>query len=134
MKRVIQFSVILFIILHFLPVHAERERAEVWYRDIWCGVNGGEAEVILRDLTRVDCVTETHAVEFDFGDKWAEAIGQSLHYSHLTGKRAGIVLIIETEADERYWDRINADIDYWRLPIDTWSDGDGMELRFIERH
>jgi len=29
----------------------------------------------LPDKTRIDCLTTTHAVEHDFGSKWAEAIG-----------------------------------------------------------
>lgn len=55
----------------------------------------GEIEVRLKDGTRVDCLTETHAIEYDFAHKWAEAIGQALHYSALTGKKAGIVIIVD---------------------------------------
>jgi hypothetical protein len=45
------------------------------------GFNRGEAhrgqvEVVLPDGTRCDCLTETHAIEFDFGRGWGEAIGQ----------------------------------------------------------
>ena len=36
-----------------------------------------------------------HAIEFDFAEKWAESIGQALHYSFMTGKRAKVVLILE---------------------------------------
>jgi len=53
----------------------------------------GVIEYRLSDRTRVDCLTDSHAIEYDFSHKWAEAIGQSLHYSLMTGKRAGIVLI-----------------------------------------
>lgn len=55
--------------------------------------------MVLQDGTRCDCITATHAIEFDFAHKWAEAIGQSLHYAGLTGKRAGIVLIGTTATD-----------------------------------
>lgn len=77
------------------------------------------------DGTRCDCLTETHAVEFDFGEKWSEAIGQSLYYSLQTGKKAGIVLIIETIKDRKYWIRLNTTIDQFKLPIDTWAVGEG---------
>jgi hypothetical protein len=60
-------------------------------------------------------------VEFDFGTKWAEAIGQSLYYSLQTGKRAGIGLIIEAPTDRKYWIRLNTTIDHFKLPIDTWE-------------
>ncbi|RWD31323.1 MAG: hypothetical protein EOS22_04685 [Mesorhizobium sp.] len=33
------------------------------------------------DGTRTDCISDTHAIEVDFSDKWAESIGQALHYS-----------------------------------------------------
>lgn len=33
------------------------------------------------DRTRTDCISDTHAIEVDFSEKWAEAIGQALHYS-----------------------------------------------------
>ena len=38
----------------------------------------------------------TPAIEFDFGNNWAETVTQGLHYSVLTKKKAGIVLILET--------------------------------------
>ncbi len=49
------------------------------------------------DNTRIDCLTQEYAIEFDFAEKWAESIGQSLYYSYLTNKKAGIVLISENE-------------------------------------
>ena len=48
------------------------------------------------DGTRCDILTDTHAIEVDFADKWAEAIGESLNYAIQTGKKADIVLV-ETE-------------------------------------
>ena len=42
------------------------------------------------DGTRCDILTDTHAIEVDFADKWAEAIGQSLKYATQTGKKAGM--------------------------------------------
>ena len=78
------------------------------------------------DRTRCDCLTQTHAIEFDFGSKWAEAIGQSLYYSLQTGKRAGIVLILEKSKDYRYWMRLNTTIEHFDLPIDTWKIGKGV--------
>jgi hypothetical protein len=51
--------------------------------------------VALPDGTRCDCVTDTNAIEFDFGNNLAEAVGQSSYYSIQAKKRAGIVLILE---------------------------------------
>jgi hypothetical protein len=38
-------------------------------------------EFVNPDNTRTDCISATHAIEVDFSSKWAEAIGQALHYS-----------------------------------------------------
>ena len=79
--------------------------------------------MVLPDGTRCDCVTDTHAIEFDFGSNWAEAVGQSSYYSIQTQKKAGIVLILETMKDRKYWIRLNTTIEHFNLPIDTWSIG-----------
>jgi len=83
---------ILLVLLSFNS-HAKHIYPEKYYQDIWCKKQNGISEYKLIDNTRVDCLTKTHAVEFDFASKWAEAIGQSLHYSRMTNKQAGIVLI-----------------------------------------
>ena len=60
-------------------------------------------EVVLQDKARVDCVTNTHAIEFDFAPKWAESIGQALYYGEVLKKKPGIVLIVENpEKSEKY--------------------------------
>ena len=33
----------------------------------------------------------------------------------------GIVLILETMKDRKYWIRLNTTIEHFNLPIDTWS-------------
>lgn len=104
---------------------AKNVHKEKWYQEQWCR-DRGQVEVVLPDQTRCDCLTSTHAIEFDFGKKWAEAIGQSLYYSLQTGKRAGIVLIIETESDRKFWIRLNSTVEHFNLPIDTWQIGDGI--------
>lgn len=70
---------------------------------------------------RVDCLTSLYAIEFDFADKWAEAIGQALFYKMLTGKIAGIVLILEHEKDLRYLAQLNDIIQQFNLNIVTWT-------------
>lgn len=89
--------------------------AEKDYVQAYCE---GQIEVVLEDRTRVDCLTETHATEYDFGRKWAEAIGQALHYASHTGRRAGIVLIVESGADERGVKRARNVVSHYGLPID----------------
>ena len=75
----------------------------------------------MTDGTRCDILTEDYAMEVDFAHKWAEAIGQSLNYARLTGKRAGIVLIIKRNKDEHHRDRVLKIIESYNLPIDIFS-------------
>ncbi|MDZ7699904.1 MAG: hypothetical protein U5R49_24255 [Deltaproteobacteria bacterium] len=120
MKHTILIGTALISLLFASLVSAESLHPEKWYQERWCRANGGQVEVVLPDKTRCDCLTEKHAVEFDFGEKWAEAIGQALHYSIQTGKKAGVVMILEKPVDYKYWIRLITIIDRFSLPIDTW--------------
>ena len=82
------------------------------------------------DRTRCDCLTRSHAVEFDFASKWAEALGQSLYYSHKTGKKAGIVLILEDKKkDRKYLSRLEQTIKGKDLQIKVWT----VEKAFVSK-
>ncbi len=100
---------------------ATRQHPEKYYQKKWCQDHNGRIEIKMPDNTRCDCLTDSHTIEFDFGNKWAEAIGQSLHYSFQTGKKPGIVLILEATKDQKYWIRLNSIIQYFDLNIDTWK-------------
>jgi len=94
----------LFAALFALPVShaAKRLNHEKYYQQRWCDAQSGRAEVVLPDRTRVDCITDQYAVEVDFANKWAESIGQSLHYGRMTGKPPAVLLIIETPVSRRF--------------------------------
>ena len=109
----------LFSISAFAATPKNHKFYEKDYQNYWCRANGGVTEVILPDKARVDCVTKTHAVEFDFAKKWAESIGQSLYYGDQLHKKAGIVLISENgQSDEKYIKRVRAVANYHN--IDLW--------------
>ena len=79
-----------------------------WFEDDYVKYHcKGEVEYYLPDRAFVDCLTETHAIEYDYGKKWAESLGQALYYSAATGKKPGIVLIVEPETKDRYLTRLN---------------------------
>lgn len=82
------------------------EQVEDFYVTQWCNPNFGRKEAVLWDMTRVDCLAKDYAVEFDFAKKWAEAVGQSLYYSKMTGKKPAIALILTSITDYRYLKRI----------------------------
>ncbi len=54
----------------------------------------GKSEVLLKGGTKVDCLTDTHAIKYSFMSEWADGIGKALYYAALTGKKPGIVFII----------------------------------------
>lgn len=108
---------------HLLSNHSLASEPELWYQKVWCEGKGGEVEVRLDDGRRVDCMTESHAIEMDFANKWPEAIGQSLAYGMLTRKQAGIVLILRKPSDREYWDRLQQVLEHYKLPVTTWKLG-----------
>ena len=103
--------------LMLLPIIAHASEDD--YNRAWCAEHGGQAEVVLADRTRADCVTATHAVETDYAPKWAESIGQALYYAFQTNKRAGIVLIVDPADNGRYLYRLNSVIEHNGLAIDV---------------
>ena len=97
-----------------------RLQSERAYQEWFAKKVNGKLEVVMGDGTRCDVVTETHAIEVDFGYKWAEAIGQSLHYAFQSNKKAGIALILKTKKDYRYLIRLKSVIKHYELPIEVW--------------
>lgn len=91
------------------------------YQVDWCQQERGRLEVVMPDGTRCDCLTRTHAVEVDFGRKWAEALGQSLNYAMQTGKKPGILLVIERAKDFEAVDRLQRIAERWGLPLTIWT-------------
>ncbi len=109
-------------LLYSTPAYAKsRKHKEMWYQVQWCKKYEGKTEVTMTDRTRADCVTNSHAIEFDFANKWKESIGQALNYAFLTGKKAGIVLIVESAKDQQYIADLQNVIQYSGLPIDVWQ-------------
>ena len=96
------------------------------------------------DGTRTDCISDTHAIEVDFSEKWAESIGQALHYSlwtrefsrhpddfarwHYqvkTPRRAGIILICRenrrTETCANHVVRPKRIAEEYGIPLTIWD-------------
>ena len=99
------------------PAHAKKHEND--YQEAWCA-GKGVTEYVLPDKTRVDCLTDKHAIEFDWANKWAEAIGQSLYYSFVTNKKAGIVIILKKEKGRRHLRKLYSVIEHNKLDIDVW--------------
>ena len=68
---------------------------ERYYQTKMCNNLNWQMEYVLKDRTRVDCLTDKYAIEVDFAKKWAESIGQSLYYAEITGKNLLLDLYLE---------------------------------------
>ena len=92
---------------------------EAFYSDKFCKEMSGKSEHVLKDLSRVDCLTDTHAFEFDWADgmKVYEAIGQSLYYASETGKDPGIYLLIRKKNSEKHIRKVQRVIEAFELPV-----------------
>lgn len=110
---------LLFLLLTNLPVYSERIHPEKVYQNYWCQKVCGISEYRLPQGQRVDCLTKSHAIEFDFANKVYEGIGQAIYYSVATGLKPGIVLIVENDKkDEKYLEILKTvskykGIDFW---------------------
>ena len=89
-----------------LIISAKRINKEKVYQKHFAEEIDGKVEVVLYDNSRVDIVTDEYAIEVDFANKWAEGIGQALYYSIKLDKKAGILLIMENENDNKYLQRL----------------------------
>lgn len=95
------------------------------YQHAYCSMHNGIEEYELSDKTRVDCLTDMYAVEFDFANKWAESIGQSLHYALMTGRKPKIVLILDNKYKQQqmvYVERIKKIGQAYRIEVEYISD------------
>ena len=114
MKNIIVFIFIL------ITIEAKHLHKEKFYQNIFCKKLNGVKEYTLDDKSRVDCLTKLFAIEVDFANKWAEAIGQSLYYSYKTKRKAGVLLILEQDKDKVHLERLKAinkkyDIKIWTI-------------------
>lgn len=107
-------ALLLLIIFH-QPAKAGAPLPERWYQDMYCEYT---IEHTLPNGARVDCLTPTLAIEYDFARKWYEAIGQSLYYAMLTNRKAAIALIVTKTSDIRYYSRAVRTIEHYDLPIE----------------
>ncbi len=98
MRKVLFLLIILTISAQAKHLYSEKE-----YQTYWCNAHKGKMEALLNDNTRVDCLTNTLAVEFDFANKWHECIGQALYYGKKTKRIPACVLIAEDlKKDAKY--------------------------------
>ena len=120
-KRILKISLLTTLVFAcIIPVQAKIKYHEKYYQDMWCIQNDGIQEFKVKDESiRIDCQTEEYSLEVDFAKKFYEAIGQSLYYSILTGKKPAVLLILEKKSDELYLKRLNIVSDKYNIKVFT---------------
>ncbi len=98
-----KFLFILIFCFFFLSQTCGAKMYEKDYVNMYCT---GKIEFMLPDKTRVDCLTDEYAIEFDYAKKWAESIGQSLYYSKMTDRKPAVAIIVKKPSDKKYIMRI----------------------------
>jgi hypothetical protein len=106
----------------FISFNAQAKEKESYYQKKYCSAIGGVKEVVLRDRTRVDCLSIEYAIEIDFAYKWAECIGQSLYYSVLINEEKQFktkpkCLLIVGDNDDRFVDRARKVSDAYNIDL-----------------
>lgn len=103
------------------------------YQHAYCSIHNGIEEYELTDKTRVDCLTDIYAIEFDFANKWAESIGQALHYALMTGLKPKVVLILDSKYKKQqmvYFERIKNIGLVYNIEVEYISD----EVLNLDKH
>ena len=80
--------ILLSLLIASFTFQANAKKKESYYQDIHCDNLGGKAEYKLEDRTRIDCLTDTKAIEHDFAPKWAFSCYRTQHPTGV-GARAG---------------------------------------------
>lgn len=95
------------------------------YQHAHCSTCNGIEEYELSDKTRVDCLTDKYAIEYDFANKKYEAVGQALHYAVMTGKQPKVVLIIDKKYEKKqlyYYERIKRIGEIYNFEVEYITD------------
>ena len=98
---------------------------EASYQHAYCSMHNGIEEYELPDKTRIDCLTDEYAIEFDFANKWTESIGQSIHYALMSSKKPKIVLILDSKYKSEqmvYYERIKRIGEAYGIEVEYISD------------
>jgi len=122
MRKIILVSLIIF----SFTFQANAKKKESYYQDIHCDNLDGIAEYKLEDRTRIDCLTNTKAIEHDFAPKWAECAGQAIYYAEK------INIICDNLSDNEK-KQLTFSCEYKRKPVCTLIGTEKQFERYIPR-
>jgi hypothetical protein len=89
------------------------------FQERYC--SGMQQEVTMPSGARADCISEEYAIEVDLSNKWAEALGQSLHYASEKSLKAGIILVcVDPVVCNAHSYRLTSTAQKFKLPLTVW--------------
>jgi hypothetical protein len=109
-------KVILVLLLTVSNVYGKNKMLEKEYQEVDCKQKRGKTEYPIEG-GRVDCLTKSYAIEYDFAKKWADCLGQTLYYSAMTNKIGICTLIVEDNIDYKYVRKLEEAINYHQIYI-----------------
>lgn len=99
-------SLILILLAFIFSEYANAKQRESYYQNKHCKELKGKTEYKLKSRTRIDCLTDTKAIEHDFAPKWAECAGQAIYYAQIMNLKPVCALIGTEKQFKRYIPRI----------------------------
>ena len=109
---------------------AAEARNESYWQERYC--RGMELEKHLPSGGYVDCLSSKLAIEVEWVENWAEAVGQSLYYAASTDRKPGIILLCESSEThveglcrsyiyrlEEALQFVSTNVEIWECFIDT---------------
>ena len=94
-------AIVLIALFGFNSATAKAKSSKTSYDENYFNVRiakdlGGKAEVNIKHNRRADILTWNYAYETDWSHKaWSEGVGQALAYAMLTGKKPGIIVLVD---------------------------------------
>jgi hypothetical protein len=107
-------------------------RNEAFWQHQYC--EGMKLEEHLPTGGYVDCLDDEYAIEVEWAEHWAEAVGQSLYYAAATNRKPGIILLCrESEGPveglcRSYVYRLEYALKLVSTHIDVWTCAIGKDI------
>ena len=98
--------------------YAESSDLESYHNEIWCGEQGGEIGVALKNGRICDCVINDMVIETkEAKGNYFEALGKVMYLSMVAKKKAGLLMIVDNSKEWTVVDRTQKIIDHYKLPV-----------------
>jgi hypothetical protein len=132
MKHVHLFLTSLAIFGAVFPKSSQAQNEAFWQSHYCVGM---QLEKHLPSGGYVDCLDDEYAIEVEWAEHWAEAVGQSLYYAAATNRKPGIILLCrESEGPveglcRSYVYRLEYALKLVSTHIDVWTCAIGKDLK-----